>query len=148
VLGTNELFDYLDKYSLELDPHFDGILGRHVRRPWQKFVTADNQHLVTPDALEFLDQLLRYDHQLRITAKDAMALPYFAAVREQEAATDAAAAAAAATSGGAHAAQPAGAAAASSSHGADADGRKHNSNGPAGAAASGGPFEPAAAPHS
>ena len=27
VLGTDELFDYLDKYNLELDPHFDGILG-------------------------------------------------------------------------------------------------------------------------
>lgn len=86
VLGTNELFDYLDKYSLELDPHFDGILGRHVRRPWQKFVTADNQHLVTPDAIDFLDKLLRYDHQQRITAREAMDLAYFAPVREAEAA--------------------------------------------------------------
>ena len=29
VLGTEELFHYLDTYDLELDLHFDGILGRH-----------------------------------------------------------------------------------------------------------------------
>ena len=46
VLGTDELFDYLDKYNLELDPHFDSILGRHSRKSWHKFVNADNQHLV------------------------------------------------------------------------------------------------------
>lgn len=86
VLGTNELFDYLDKYTLELDPHFDGLLGRHARKPWSKFVTPENQHLVTPEAIDFLDKLLRYDHQQRITAREAMALPYFEAVREQEAA--------------------------------------------------------------
>mmetsp|Transcript_25556 Transcript_25556/g.66054 ORF Transcript_25556/g.66054 Transcript_25556/m.66054 type:complete len:388 (-) Transcript_25556:332-1495(-) len=95
VLGTNELFDYLDKYNLELDPHFDGILGRHVRRPWQKFITPDNQHLVTPDALDLLDRLLRYDHQQRIAAKEAMGLPYFAAVTNGPVSDEPAAAAAA-----------------------------------------------------
>lgn len=33
VLGTDELFSYLDKYDLELDPHFDSILGRHTKKP-------------------------------------------------------------------------------------------------------------------
>merc|ERR1711865_417011 len=33
VLGTEELFRYLDAYDLELDPHFDGILGRHSKKP-------------------------------------------------------------------------------------------------------------------
>ena len=28
VLGTDDLFAYLDKYSLELSPHYDGILSR------------------------------------------------------------------------------------------------------------------------
>jgi casein kinase II subunit alpha len=28
VLGTDELFAYLDKYDIELDPHFDEVLGR------------------------------------------------------------------------------------------------------------------------
>jgi serine/threonine protein kinase len=29
VLGTEELFEYLDKYDLELDPSYDGIIGRY-----------------------------------------------------------------------------------------------------------------------
>ena len=30
VLGTEELFEYLDKYQIELDPRFNDILGRWV----------------------------------------------------------------------------------------------------------------------
>ena len=30
VLGTEELFEYLDKYQIELDPRFNDILGRSV----------------------------------------------------------------------------------------------------------------------
>jgi hypothetical protein len=30
-------------------------------------VTRDNQHLVSPEAIDFLDQCLRYDHKARIT---------------------------------------------------------------------------------
>jgi casein kinase 2 alpha subunit len=31
VLGTEELYEYLDKYRIELDPRFNDILGRHSR---------------------------------------------------------------------------------------------------------------------
>lgn len=77
VLGTDELFEYLDKYDIELDPHFDGILGTHTRKPWSKFVTKENRHLVSEEALDFLDRCLRYDHQERITPKEAMSHPFF-----------------------------------------------------------------------
>lgn len=30
VLGTEELFEYLDKYHVELDPRFSDILGRYT----------------------------------------------------------------------------------------------------------------------
>ena len=30
VLGTEELFIYLEKYDIELDSHFDELLGRYV----------------------------------------------------------------------------------------------------------------------
>jgi len=83
VLGTDELFDYLDKYNLELDPHFDGILGRHSRKPWSKFLNPENQHLVSPEAVDLLDKLLRYDHQERLSPTEAMVHPYFAPVRSQ-----------------------------------------------------------------
>ena len=81
VLGTQELHAYLNKYRIELDPHLEALVGRHSRKPWSKFVNADNQHLVTPEAIDFLDKLLRYDHQERITAKEAQTHPFFDPVR-------------------------------------------------------------------
>jgi len=50
---------------------------RHSRKRWERFVHSENQHLVNPEAIDFLDKLLRYDHQERLTAKEAMDHPYF-----------------------------------------------------------------------
>ncbi|CAK7339671.1 unnamed protein product [Dovyalis caffra] len=72
VLGTDELNAYLSKYRIELDPHLAALVGRHSRKPWSKFINVDNQHLAVPEAVDFLDKLLRYDHQERPTAKEAM----------------------------------------------------------------------------
>lgn len=30
MLGTEDLYDYIDKYNIELDPRFNDILGRWV----------------------------------------------------------------------------------------------------------------------
>jgi casein kinase II subunit alpha len=99
VLGTEDLFDYLDKYDIELDAQYDDILGRFAKKNWQSFVTSENQRFVSSDAIDFLDKLLRYDHQVRnieiavrgmvadndkerLTAKEAMAHAYFQPVRQ------------------------------------------------------------------
>jgi hypothetical protein len=37
------------KYGIELDAHFAGLVGRHSRKPWSRFVTEDNTHLVSPE---------------------------------------------------------------------------------------------------
>jgi casein kinase II subunit alpha len=71
VLGTDGLFAYLDKYTLELDPHFDDVLGRHSRKAWSKFVTSENQHLANHEAIDLIDKLLVYDHAMRILPKEA-----------------------------------------------------------------------------
>ncbi|CAM8907874.1 unnamed protein product [Rhodiola kirilowii] len=84
VLGTDELFPYLNKYHLELDAQLDALVERYRKKPWTKFINPDNQHLVSPEALDFLDKLLRYDHQERITAREAMMHPYFFQVRSAE----------------------------------------------------------------
>jgi hypothetical protein len=42
----------------------EALIGHHTRKPWTKFVTPENAHLVSPEALDFLDGLLRYDHQV------------------------------------------------------------------------------------
>mmetsp|Transcript_3967 Transcript_3967/g.3386 ORF Transcript_3967/g.3386 Transcript_3967/m.3386 type:complete len:338 (-) Transcript_3967:256-1269(-) len=82
VLGTADLFEYIDKYNIELDGHFEGILGRHSKKPWTKFVTNENKHLVTNEALDLLSKMLVYDHAERITPKEAMQHAFFAPVRE------------------------------------------------------------------
>ena len=85
VLGTEDLYDYIDKHNFELDPCFNNILGRHSRKRWERFVHSENQHLVSPEALDFLDKLLRYDHQSRLTAREAMEHPYFYTVVKDQA---------------------------------------------------------------
>lgn len=83
---------------MELDAEYDSILGRHTRKPWSKFVTSgqsfllisnqsasvvtrnaeiENRRYISNEAIDLLDKLLRYDHQDRLTAKEAMAHPYF-----------------------------------------------------------------------
>lgn len=59
VLGTDELYQYLDKYDIKLESRFNDILGRHSRKRWERFVHSENQHLVSPEALDCLDKLLR-----------------------------------------------------------------------------------------
>lgn len=50
---------------------------RQTRKRWEQFIQSENQHLVSPEALDLLDKLLRYDHQQRLTAAEAMQHPYF-----------------------------------------------------------------------
>ncbi len=53
------------------------VSHRQTRKRWEQFVQTENQHLVSPEALDLLDKLLRYDHQQRLTATEAMEHPYF-----------------------------------------------------------------------
>ena len=62
VLGTNELFEYLDKYHIDLDTQFEGVLGKHSKKSLNKFVNSENSHLVTPEAIDLLEKMLIYDH--------------------------------------------------------------------------------------
>lgn len=79
VLGTDDLNSYLEKYQLQLGQEYDDF-GTYTKKPWQRFVNDDNKFLTSPELFDLLSQLLRYDHQERITAKDAMTHPYFAPV--------------------------------------------------------------------
>ncbi len=81
VLGTRDLTRYLDKYKLTLDKNYNGILGKYNKVMWEDFITKENKHLVSMDAIDLLSRMLRYDKAERITAKDAMEHPYFAPVR-------------------------------------------------------------------
>jgi hypothetical protein len=65
VLGTERLYAYLSKYGIDLDPQLVDLVGRHSSKQWSKFVTPENIHLSSPEAMDFLDKLLQYDHQVR-----------------------------------------------------------------------------------
>ncbi|EMG49184.1 cka Casein kinase II subunit alpha [Candida maltosa Xu316] len=80
VLGSNNLNKYLEKYHLKLGDEYEDI-GYYNRRPWERFVSDHNKNLVSEEFLDFIDKLLRYDHQERLTAKEAMAHPYFDPIR-------------------------------------------------------------------
>src|ERR1700742_3500566 len=47
VLGTDELYAYLEKYDIELDAQYDEILGRYPRKPWSRFITSENQRYIS-----------------------------------------------------------------------------------------------------
>ena len=93
VLGTDELFAYINKYNIRLDSQYDETIGRQVpynyfwpivhglcrfpRKPWTRFATSENQRYISNEAIDLLDKLLRYDHQERLTAREAQAQSYF-----------------------------------------------------------------------
>ncbi|OSD05406.1 kinase-like protein [Trametes coccinea BRFM310] len=81
VLGSDDFERYLAKYGLYLQTYDDELVQSHPKVPWTKFVTADNRHIVSTDALDLLDKLLRYDHAERLTAAEALAHSFFNAVR-------------------------------------------------------------------
>jgi len=77
VLGTDEFYAYLDKYGIVIDQTLQSIISKHPKKPWSRFITKDNAHLAVPEALDFLEKLLRYDPAERLTTKEAMEHPYF-----------------------------------------------------------------------
>jgi len=81
VLGTKELDEYLDKYGLKIS--FRQTMGDFLpRKEWQTFITPENQHLsAAPNAINFLESLLKYDPQLRLTSKEAMNHAYIKALQ-------------------------------------------------------------------
>jgi len=83
VLGTDGLFEYLDKYDLELDRRLQASLGVHPRRPWSKLITRENESLCTADAIDLIDRLLVYDHAQRILPQEAMLHVYFNPVTQE-----------------------------------------------------------------
>ena len=81
VLGTAEFVRYMEKYGLELDSALMNQLGQHAKKNFTKFINEENAHLVSAEAIDLLENLLRFDHQERLTAAEAMAHPFFDPVR-------------------------------------------------------------------
>ncbi|AMD22983.1 HHR214Wp [Eremothecium sinecaudum] len=76
VLGTKQLFAYLKHYGLTLPHEYDNIMGDYEAKSWSHFITNDTP-LAVSELVDLIDNLLRYDHQQRLTAKEAMAHEFF-----------------------------------------------------------------------
>ncbi|KIK99320.1 hypothetical protein PAXRUDRAFT_547494 [Paxillus rubicundulus Ve08.2h10] len=81
VLGTDCFDAWLRTFDIPFETDLDGLLQVYPKQPWSRYSSTDNQHLVTMEAVDLLDKLLRYDHQKRPTAREAQGHSYFNLVR-------------------------------------------------------------------
>ncbi|KAK8804061.1 hypothetical protein WA171_000154 [Blastocystis sp. BT1] len=82
IMGSEELDKYIAKYKLRLDKETIRLLGRYQRRSWSEFVCDSTKKFICDELFDYLDKTLVYDHNDRLTAKEAMAHKYFDPVRE------------------------------------------------------------------
>ena len=80
VLGSKNFKKYLEKYNVSLGEEYEDI-GYYNKRQWVRFMNENNKDLVSQEFLDLIDRLLRYDHQERLTAKEAMKHAYFDPIR-------------------------------------------------------------------
>jgi casein kinase II subunit alpha len=81
VLGSDQFDLYLKTYGIHFETDCDPLLRNYPKQPWTRFVTSDTQQLASPESLDLLDKLLKYDHRERLTAREAQAHAYFNSVR-------------------------------------------------------------------
>jgi casein kinase II subunit alpha len=87
ALGTTNLHLYMAKYKIEMTAEIKQVItkatmeGGGKRLPWSSFL-HDPNFVPSPEGLDLLSKLLQYDHEQRLTAKEAMQHPFFDAVRE------------------------------------------------------------------
>jgi len=82
VLGTKDFYTYLKKYDIKLEKNLARMIQPCPRKEYTKFVNEDNKKYITPEALDLTDRMLRYDHQERVSPREAMKHPYFDPVHE------------------------------------------------------------------
>lgn len=81
VLGSEGFFAYLRKYKIEMDPKDIALLRNKSTIHWISFVNKSNEDMCFAEALDLLSLMLVYDHNERITAREALHHPYFAPIR-------------------------------------------------------------------
>lgn len=57
-------------------------LEGHPAKPWSYYAKKADPKLISDEALDLLDKMLRYDHAERILPIDAMKHPYFKPILE------------------------------------------------------------------
>ena len=84
VLGSKAIWDYIAQYQIrDIDQPTLRAIGDHAPVPFTKFITNQNIHLVSPEALDLLSKVLVIDHNKRLSARECMEHPYFDPIREE-----------------------------------------------------------------
>ena len=82
VLGSDDFESYLNKYEITLPREFHDM-DQYIRRPWYRFINDSNKHLSgNEEIIDLIDNLLKYDHQERLTAREAMGHNWFIPIRK------------------------------------------------------------------
>ena len=83
TLGKDDLYTYLQKYRIPLKgyPHLDQITRNElINKPFSEFTNSENMHLASSDAIDFIEKILVYDPQERMTAREAMCHKWFSQI--------------------------------------------------------------------
>lgn len=85
IFGSEDMFNYVEKYQIQVPPHLFAKMGGYKKTPWSAFYQdkgRDCEQLCTPEALDLLTKMLTIDHKLRPTATEAMQHPFFDPIRK------------------------------------------------------------------
>jgi len=77
ILGSEELIKFQLTYRSEILEQYK--ISGFKKRNFADFVTDENRHLATAEALDLVVKLLSFDPLARISAKDALDHPFFKA---------------------------------------------------------------------
>ena len=90
ILGKNDLDAYCKECQITLKENVQNVISKYTlrhnplgkRKPWLTMLPKDGGcPIPSKDALDLLDKLLVYDHNKRLTAKEAINHPFFDPVR-------------------------------------------------------------------
>lgn len=97
ILGSRDLIIYCEKYGINLSIELKKVIRKYTiknnptgrRKPWLSMLAKSTEvkgggpvPLPSQESINLLDQLLVYDHELRLTAREAMMHPFFDEVRD------------------------------------------------------------------
>lgn len=97
VLGSRDMFAYVEKCGLELSNELNKVIRKYtvrnnpsgLKKPWMSLLATEKMNkdggptpIPCQEGINLLDQLLVYDHEQRLTAREAMMHPFFDDVRE------------------------------------------------------------------
>jgi len=89
VLGTIDLKKYISKYRLKPSKDFNRLLAKDTPRLSLASYHKRNKDCADGGLYDLLENVLVYDHQERLTARECMEHPYFKQIVQEEAAQQA-----------------------------------------------------------